>query len=104
LNTGQDADSVSSDHSQAQALLEPLAPPGVTIEINKFLCEATQKRGRLSLHISGLNCNWLNVVIAFEVMAILAIFSLRPCSRNTCLSGSVFVVAQGKVSTSVAES
>jgi len=41
LRTGQYAGSISSDHSQEQALVEPLGSP----DINKFLCKATQKRG-----------------------------------------------------------
>jgi len=45
LHTGQHAGSVSSDHRQGQALVEPLALPGFTRHINKFLCKATQKRG-----------------------------------------------------------
>jgi len=47
LHAGQYAGSVgaSSDHSQGQALVEPLVlPAGVTRNINKFLCEAIQKR------------------------------------------------------------
>jgi len=44
LHTGQYAGSVSSDHSQGQVLVEPLALPEVAKHINKFLCEATQKR------------------------------------------------------------
>jgi len=43
LHTGQYFGSVSSDHSQGLALAEQLALPGVARDINKFLCEATQK-------------------------------------------------------------
>jgi len=69
LRTGQYAGSVSTDHSQGQTLVEPLALPGVARHINKFLCKTTQKRvSGLAIHTSGLNCHWLKVVIALEVM------------------------------------
>jgi len=45
LYTGQYACSFPSDYSQGQALMEPLSLPGITRHINKFLSEATQKRG-----------------------------------------------------------
>ena len=72
-HTGQYAGSISPDHSQGQTLVEPLALPGVARHINKFLRKTTQKRGSgLAIHTSGLNCHWLKVVIAVEVMAFLA--------------------------------
>jgi len=43
LHTGQYSGSVSPDHSQGQALVEPLALPDVARHINKFLCKTTQK-------------------------------------------------------------
>ena len=97
LHTGQNAGSVSPDHSKGQTLVEPLALPGVTRHTNKFLCEATQKRGgRLTIHTSCLNFNGFKVVIALEVMVFLAFCSLSLRNRKTCLSGSVFVVAPSK--------
>jgi len=69
LHTGQFAGSVPFDHSQGQALVEQLSPPGSTRHINKFLCEATQKRGGgLAIHASGFYCDWLKVVIVKEVI------------------------------------
>jgi len=51
------------DYSQGQALVEPLALPGFTRCIHKFLCKTTQKRASgLAIHTSGLNCHWLKVV------------------------------------------
>jgi len=35
---------LTSDHSQGQTLVEPLALPGVARHINKFLCKTTQPR------------------------------------------------------------
>jgi len=68
LHTGQYAGSVSSDHSQGQALVEPLVLPAVTRHTNKFLCKAghSKRGGGLAIHTSPLNCNWLNMVIAFN--------------------------------------
>jgi len=80
-HTGQYAGSISADHSQGQTLVEPLALPGVARHINKFLRKTTRKRG------SGLNCHWLNVVIALEVMIFLAFCGLSFCGRKTSLSG-----------------
>ena len=92
LHTGQYAGSFSPDHSQGQTLVESLALPGVTRRVNKFLCKTTQKRGSgLAIHISGLNCHWLKVVLALEVMIFLAF-----CGRKTSLSGRVFIVALSK--------
>jgi len=80
LHTGQYAGSVSPDHSQGQTLMEPLAPPGVARHINKFLCKTIQKRGSgLAIHTSGLNCHWLKVAIALEVMIFLAFCALGFC-------------------------
>ena len=80
--------------SQGQTLVEPLALPGVARHIDKFLWKTTQKRGSgLAIHTSGLNCHWLKVVIALEVMIFLAFCDLSFCGRKTSLSGRVFVVA-----------
>jgi len=60
LNTGQYTGSVPSDHSQGQAMVEPLLLPGITRYINKFFWKATQKRGGgLHTHTSGFDCDWL---------------------------------------------
>ena len=92
LHTGQYVGSVSLDHSQRQMLVQPLVLPGVTRRINKLLCKTTQERGSgLAIHTSGLNCHWLKVVIALEVMIFLAF-----CGRKTSLSGRVFIVALSK--------
>jgi len=45
---------------------------------------------------SGLNCHWLKVVIALEVMIFLAFCGLIFCCRKTSLSGRVFIVALSK--------
>jgi len=67
LHTGQYAGNVSSDPSQGQALVEPLALPGANRHINKFLLRGHSERGGgLAIHTSGQNCNWLQVVIALE--------------------------------------
>ena len=93
-HTGQYAGSISPDHSQGQTLVEPLAPPGVARHINKFFRKTTQKRGSgLAIHTSCLNCHWLKVVIALEVMIFLAFCGLSFCGRKTSLSGRVFIVA-----------
>jgi len=74
LHTGQYPGTVTSDHSQGQALVEPLSLPEVTRHINKFLCEAAQIRGGgLIIHTSGFNCNWLKVVNVKEVITFSAI-------------------------------
>ena len=46
LHTGQYASSVPSDHGQRQALVESLSLPGVTWNVNKFLCETAQEGGQ----------------------------------------------------------
>ena len=93
-HTGQYAGSISPDHSQGQTLVKPLALPGITRHINKFLCNTTQKRGSgLDIHTSGLNCHWLQVEIALEVMIFLAFYDLSFCSPKTSLSGGVLIVA-----------
>jgi len=44
------------------------------------------KKVQWSCHThQGLNCNWLKVVIALEVMVFLAFCSLSLCCRKTCL-------------------
>jgi len=97
LHTGQYASSISPGHSQGQMLVEPLALPRVARHINKFLCKTTQKRGSgLAIHTSGLNCHWLKVVIALEVMIFLAFCGLSFLGCKTSLSGRVFVVALSK--------
>jgi len=83
LHTGQYAGSISPGRSQGQMLVEPLALPGVARHINKFLRKTTQKRGSgLAIHTSGLNCHWLKVVIALEVMVFLAFCGLSFCGRQ----------------------
>jgi len=97
LHTGQYASSTSPGHSQGQMLVEPLALPGVTRHINKFLRKTTQKKGSgLAIHTSGLNCHWLKMAIALEVMIFLAFCDLSFCGRKTSLSGRVFIVAPSK--------
>jgi len=97
LHTDQYAGSISLGHSQGQALVEPLAIPGVARHINKFLRKTTQKSGSgLTLHTSGLNCHWLKVVIALKVMIFLAFCNLSFCGCKTSLSGRVFIVALRK--------
>jgi len=99
LHTGQYAGSISLGHSQGQTLVEPLVLPGVTRHINKleFLRKTTQKRGSgFAVHTSGLNCHWLKVVIALEVMIVLAFCDFSFCGRKTSLSGGVFIVALSK--------
>ena len=94
LHTGQYAGSISLSHSQGQMLV---VLPGVARHINKFLHKTTQKRGsRLAIHTSGLNCHWLQVVIALEVMIFLAFCDLNFCDRKTSLSGRVFIGALSK--------
>jgi len=85
-------------------LVEPLALPGVARHINKFLQKTTQKRGSgltihtsgLAIYTSGLNCHWLKVVIALEVMIFLAFCDLSFCGRKTGLSGRAFIVTLSK--------
>ena len=97
LHTGQYVGSVSLDHSQRQMLVQPLVLPGVTRRINKLLCKTTQERGSgLAIHTSGLNCHWLKVVIALEVMIFLAFCDLSFCGRKTGLSGRAFIVTLSK--------
>jgi len=94
LHTGQYVGSISLGHSQGQTLVEPLVIPGVTRHINKFLRKITQKGGSgLAIHTSGLNCHWLKVVIALEVMILLAFCDLSFCGCKTSLSVEVFIVA-----------
>ena len=97
LHTGQYAGSISPGHSQGQTLVETLALPGVARHINKLLRKTTQNRGSgLAIHTSGLNCHWLKVVIALEVMIFLAFCDLSFCGCKTSLSGRVFIVALSK--------
>jgi len=88
--------SVSSDHSQELALVQPWVVPEIIRHINKFLCKATQenKGSGLGIYTSGLDCHWLKVVNCFEGHVFLAFCILSFCSCKTSLSGtSVFVVA-----------
>ena len=63
----------------------------------QVFCKATQIRSSgLAIHTSGLNCHWLKVIIALEVMVFLALCILSFCSHKTSLSGSVFAVAPSK--------
>jgi len=60
VHTGQYAGSVPSDHGQRQALVEPLLLPGVTRNVNEFLCKTAQEGGSgLAIHTSGVDGNWL---------------------------------------------
>jgi len=96
LHTGQYADSFSFDHIQEQVLVEPLSLLGVTRHMDKFLCEATQMGSGLAIHTTGLNCNWLKVVIPLEVIVFLAFCCFSLCCCKACLSGTAFVVAPSK--------
>ena len=80
LHTSQYTGSISPGHSQGQTLVEPLALPGVTRHL-KFLRRTTQKR--LAIHTSGLNCHWLKVVIALEVVIFLAFCGLSFCGHRS---------------------
>jgi len=104
-HTGQYPGSISLGHSQGQMLVEPLELPGAARHINKFVHKTTQKRGsELAIHTSGLNCHWLKVVTALEVMIFLAFCGFSFCGHKTNLSGRVFIVALSKsqMSTTVA--
>jgi len=52
--------------------------------------------GGLTVPTNDLYCDWFKVVIAIEVIIFLAFCSLSLCCRKTCLSGTVFVVAQSE--------
>jgi len=53
------------------------------IQVNNFVCEATQKRGGgLTIHSSGFDCDWLKVVTVKKVIIFSAI-----CNLNRCLLG-----------------
>ena len=93
LHSSQYAGSISPGHSQGQTLVEPLVLPGITRHINKFLRKTTQKRGSgLAIHTSGLNCHWLKVVIALEVMIFLAFCDLSFCGRKSVnIAGKEFL-------------
>jgi len=93
FHTGQYAGSISTGHSQGQTLVEPLVIPEVARHIKKFLRKTTPKRvSGFDIHTSGLNCHWLKVVIALEVMIFLAFCDLSFCGCKTSLSGGIFVV------------
>ena len=97
LHTGQYAGNISPGHSQGQTLVEPLVLPGVARHIKKFFRKTAQKRGSgFAIHTSGLNCQWLKVVIALEVMIFLAFCDLSFCGRKTGLSGRAFIVTLSK--------
>ena len=54
LHTGQYAGSVSFEHGQRQALVEPLSLPGVARHVNVFFCKTVQARGNgLAIHTFG---------------------------------------------------
>ena len=61
-----------------------------------FFVRPLKNGSGLSIHTSGLNCHWLKVVIALEVMIFLAFCDLSFCGRKTSLSGIVFIVALSK--------
>jgi len=61
-----------------------------------FFVRPLKNGSGLSIHTSGLNCHWLKVVIALEVMIFLAFCSLSFCGRKTSLSGRVFIVVLSK--------
>jgi len=79
LHIGQYAGSLPSDHSQEQALGQPLSLPGITKHINKFLCEAARERcGGLTTHTSGFDCDWLKVIIVEEVIIVFLVLQPQP--------------------------
>ena len=62
-----------------------------------FFERPLKKKGSgLAIHTSGLNCHWLKMAIALEVMIFLAFCDLSFCGRKTSLSGRVFIVAPSK--------
>ena len=95
LHTGQYAGCVPSDHSQRQALLEPLSLPGVAWNVNEFLCETAQKGGSgLAVHTSGgFDCNWLKVVIVKKAIVFLALGGLSISCYTAWYSGTDYVVS-----------
>ena len=99
LHTGQYVGSVSPDHSQGQTLVEPLALPGGHQTHQQVSLQDHSKKGLCTCHTH--QWSQLKVVIALEVMVFLA-FCVLSCSRETSLSGIVFVGAPSKVSTTVA--
>ena len=49
--------------------MEPLSLPGVPQNVNEFLCKTAQEGGSgLAIHTSGLDCNWLKIVIVKDVI------------------------------------
>jgi len=85
---------------EGQVLVEPLPLLGITRYI-KFLRKAAQeRRGGLTIHISGFNCGRLKVVIV-KVIIFSAFCSLSFCCCSACLAGAVFVVAPTKQAKSV---
>jgi len=76
LHIGQYAGSIPSDHSLREVLVKPLLLLRVTRHINKFICEATQKRaGWLAIHTGGSSCDLLKEVILEEVIVFSAFCS-----------------------------
>jgi len=88
LHTGQYAGSISPDHRQGQTLVEPLALPGITRHINKFLCKTIQK-GLWTCHTH--QWSQLPLVVSpncFGGHYIFGICGLSFCGCKTGLSGT----------------
>jgi len=93
MHTGQYASSVPSDHGQRQALVKPLSLPGVASNVNKFLCETAQEGGSgLAIHTSGLDCNWLKVIIVKKVIVFPAFVGLSISCYTAWYSGTDYVI------------
>jgi len=61
-----------------------------------FFVWPLKRGGGRAIHTSGLNCHWLKVVIALEVVIFLAFCGPSFCGCRTSLSGGVFIVALSK--------
>jgi len=94
LHTGQYAGSVPSDHSQRQVLVEPLLLPGVTRNVNKFLCKTAQEGGSgLAIHTSGFDCNWMKIVIVKKVIVFPAFVGLSISCYTAWYSSTDYVIS-----------
>ena len=93
LHTGQYAGGVPSDHGQRQALVEPLSLPGVAWNVNEFLCKTAQEGGSgLVVHISGFDCNWLEVIIVKKVIVFPAFVGFSISCYTAWYSDTDYVV------------
>ena len=91
------AGGVPSAHSKRQALAEPShrcsSVPGVTWNVNEFLCETAQDGGSgLAVCTSGFDCNCLKVVIVKKAIVFPAFVSLSISCCNAWYSGTDYVV------------